>query len=154
MLEYLGKDVAVYSLLHDKTLRKPTFKMPSSSKLQLVKQFLPQLKQDNERILHEIESFPVNKSKYDIENIEKTDEPFIEMVMRIFENCLRTLLTIQIFRNYSPMKNQTVIVIHAPLIPQKPTLKYQEQPTKVNWSKRWKKMKTSEKCNTTSKINN
>jgi len=79
------KDVAVYSLLHDKTLRKPTFKMPSSSKLQLVKQFLPQLKQDNERILHEIESFPVNKSKYDIENIEKTDEPFIEMELLPYE---------------------------------------------------------------------
>jgi len=79
------KDLAVYSLLQDKTQRKPTFKMPPSSKLQLVKQFLPQLQLDNQRIFKEIETFPVNKSKFDIEDVENTDGPLIEMDLLPYE---------------------------------------------------------------------
>jgi len=79
------KDLAVYSLLQDKTKRKPTFKMQPSTKLQLVKQFLPQLKQDNDRIFQEIDSFPINKSKFDIENIDNTDGPLIEMDLLPYE---------------------------------------------------------------------
>jgi len=94
--------LAVYSLLQDKTQRKPTFKMPPSSKLQLVKQFLPQLQLDNQRIFKEIETFPVNKSKFDIEDVENTDGPLIEMVTIIISLSSVRLFTFKFFQDLLP----------------------------------------------------
>ena len=77
---WLGKEAAVYSLLHEKTKTKGTFKIEPSSTLMLVKQFLPKIQQENARMLQEIESSLVNKSKFDIENVEDANKPVIEMV--------------------------------------------------------------------------
>lgn len=84
--------------------------MQPSTKLQLVKQFLPQLKQDNDRIFQEIDSFPINKSKFDIENIDNTDGPLIEMVTITIKIHSSQLLLFRIFRIYFHMKNLIVIV--------------------------------------------
>ena len=76
----LGKEAAVFSLLKANQRKQGTFKIEPSPTLELVKQFLPKLKQDNSRIQTEIETFPDNKSKFDIEHVEETTGPLIEMV--------------------------------------------------------------------------
>jgi len=80
------KEAAVYSLLHEKTKTKGTFKIEPSSTLMLVKQFLPKIQQENARMLQEIESSLVNKSKFDIENVEDANKPVIEMDFSLYED--------------------------------------------------------------------